>query len=254
MAKDHITLLRKLSEIGKEVSTIAKSGHNEKQNYDYAKEADFKRECRKPFFDRGLVLTPEILSRNNYDVTTGSGTVMHYSDVIVKYTVSDSETGESLAGTSVGSGFDAGDKAIYKAMAGAMKYWLAMTFLIPTGDDPEDDGEKNSHAQTTAQKPTTAPGAAQAPAKQDTTQSASHTNSKPNWSAFWPHMGELGLNDAKGKEYIALQASLLFKVNGIVEKLTDVVKTQADLSALSKSVVDAVFVRDNSERLPGEEG
>jgi hypothetical protein len=127
--------------------------------------------------------------------------------------------------------------------------------MIPTGDDPEDDSEKkNGHAQTTAQKPTTAPGAAQAPAKQDTTQSASHTNSKPNWSAFWPHMGELGLNDAKGKEYIALQASLLFKVNGIVEKLTDVVKTQADLSALSKSVVDAVFVRDNSERLPGEEG
>jgi hypothetical protein len=47
---------------------------------------------------------------------------------------------------------------------------------------------------------------------------------------------------------------LLFKVNGIIEKLTDVVKTQADLTALSKFVVGAVFVRDNSERLPGEEG
>jgi hypothetical protein len=247
MAKDHITLLRKLSEIGKEVSTIAKSGHNEKQNYDYAKEAGFKRECRKPFFDRGLVLTPEILSRNNYDVTTGSGTVMHYSDVIVKYTVSDSETGESLAGTSAGSGFDAGDKAIYKAMAGAMKYWLAMTFLIPTGDDPEDDGEKNSHAQTTAQKPTTAPGAAQ-PSGQVQTPAKPPASGPINWTNFWAHMREIGAD----KDFININAAICFKLNGSIDSLKGLVKNQATLTQLDKFIVDAIFVRDNSEPLPGE--
>jgi hypothetical protein len=163
MANQHTTLLRKLSEVAQEVGTIAKLGHNEKQNYDYAREADFKRAVRAPFFAKGFVLTPEILSRTNYAVETKSGSSMQYVDVTVKFTVSDSETGESLAGTSTGTGFDSGDKAVYKALAGAMKYWLAMTFMIPTGDDPEDDSEKKNGqpAQTTAQKPTSATGAAQ---------------------------------------------------------------------------------------------
>ena len=38
-----------------------------------------------------------------------------------------------------GSGQDAGDKGIFKAISGAQKYALMKAFMIPTGDDPEQD-------------------------------------------------------------------------------------------------------------------
>ena len=39
-----------------------------------------------------------------------------------------------------GEGIDKGDKALYKAYTGAIKYYLANTFLIATGNEPENDG------------------------------------------------------------------------------------------------------------------
>jgi hypothetical protein len=38
-----------------------------------------------------------------------------------------------------GQGLDVGDKAPYKAMTGALKYALLQSFLLATGDDPEDE-------------------------------------------------------------------------------------------------------------------
>ena len=38
-----------------------------------------------------------------------------------------------------GEGADTGDKAPYKAMTGALKYALLQSFLLASGDDPEDE-------------------------------------------------------------------------------------------------------------------
>ena len=38
-----------------------------------------------------------------------------------------------------GEGADPGDKAPYKALTGALKYALLQSFLLATGDDPEDE-------------------------------------------------------------------------------------------------------------------
>ena len=38
-----------------------------------------------------------------------------------------------------GQGLDSGDKAPYKAMTGALKYALLQSFLLATGDDPEEE-------------------------------------------------------------------------------------------------------------------
>ena len=54
------------------------------------------------------------------------------------YTFYDIESGEKLEGNFVGTGEDSGDKGTYKAITGAIKYILTSTFLIPTGDDPEE--------------------------------------------------------------------------------------------------------------------
>ena len=51
----------------------------------------------------------------------------------------DGETGEEITFKMSGSGQDAGDKGIFKAISGAQKYALMKAFMIPTGDDPEQD-------------------------------------------------------------------------------------------------------------------
>ena len=41
-----------------------------------------------------------------------------------------------------GIAFDKGDKALYKAKTGALKYFFATTFLVATKDDPERADEE----------------------------------------------------------------------------------------------------------------
>lgn len=51
------------------------------------------------------------------------------------------DTGATHTVRFFGDGLDKGDKGLYKAYTGAIKYLLMKTFLIPTGDDPEIAGE-----------------------------------------------------------------------------------------------------------------
>ena len=46
-----------------------------------------------------------------------------------------------------GVGEDAGDKAIYKALTGALKYFYIQLLSLPTGDDPEDDAQDRRRAR-----------------------------------------------------------------------------------------------------------
>jgi hypothetical protein len=229
--KEMIVLLRKLAEVGKEVNSVAKNGHNEKQKYDYACEADFKREVRGPFFSKGLVIIPEILERSNYEVPTQSGGSMRYVDVTVKYTVYDSETGESLSGSSTGTGSDMGDKAVYKAMTGAFKYWLSQSNMIPTGDDPEDDGgEKKNGTPANGQKPATNGQAQGAPHSQDTTPPPQHSAATPatngNNSATPPQQGKIHAESNRiGWEDVDLHVWL--KSEYKVETTKDLTKAKA---------------------------
>ena len=59
--------------------------------------------------------------------------------VVMAYTFSDVDSGEEIVAKVAGQGLDPGDKAPYKAMTGALKYALLQSFLLATGDDPEDE-------------------------------------------------------------------------------------------------------------------
>jgi hypothetical protein len=58
------------------------------------------------------------------------------------WTLTDGDSGETISWQSIGTGSDATDKAAYKAATGALKYALLTGFLIPTGDDPENDSDR----------------------------------------------------------------------------------------------------------------
>jgi hypothetical protein len=59
--------------------------------------------------------------------------------VIMAYTFADVDSSEEVVAKVAGQGLDPGDKAPYKAMTGALKYALLQSFLLATGDDPEDE-------------------------------------------------------------------------------------------------------------------
>lgn len=138
----------KLSAILKAVGYIEKTGTNASQGYKYVQAAAVADKIRNEFAERGLTMIPE-----NIEVTESGLTPSGKQALItlrITWKISDSESGESVTFQSVGSGSDSTDKAVYKAMTGALKYALLLGFLIPTGDDPEN--EKTGDPVVTAAK------------------------------------------------------------------------------------------------------
>ena len=68
----------------------------------------------------------------------------------LNFILTDIETGFYEVTTITGEGIDKGDKAGYKAYTGALKYYLANTFMVATGDDPEK--ESPSHTMNTKEE------------------------------------------------------------------------------------------------------
>lgn len=130
------SLMHKLVEITQAVERIPKNGHNNHQNYDYALESDIKDVVRKEMANRNLMMIPNELSRTTTQIPTKNGS-QQLVTLEIQFTVNDADSGEAIQMVGYGDGQDSGDKAVYKAKTGALKYALTSLFMIPTGDDPE---------------------------------------------------------------------------------------------------------------------
>ncbi|WP_196589981.1 ERF family protein, partial [Pectinatus frisingensis] len=86
---------------------------------------------------------PEIISIN--EITTAKGNIERLATVKVNITLIDRDSDESITITGLGSGQDAGDKAVMKAQTAAIKYAYMLSFAIATGDDPEADSKTDEN-------------------------------------------------------------------------------------------------------------
>ena len=134
-----LSLFGKLSEVMGLVERVPKTGHNKFHGYDYATEADITSAVRSAMASRKLIMVPNVQQSEWSEVVTGAGKKERLCTLTVRFDVHDGESGESLSFVVLGQGQDSGDKATYKAMTGATKYALLKLFLIPTGDDPENE-------------------------------------------------------------------------------------------------------------------
>lgn len=134
-------LAAKLLRVVKATTGVPKTGWNAFHKYHYTTEEDLIVALRKPLTEAGLAVffscdgpptDTERPTRNGTTVVT---------TVAVRFTVIDSESGESMTGVVYGRGEDPTDKGVYKAYTGAQKYFLQKLFMLSTGDDPERDGE-----------------------------------------------------------------------------------------------------------------
>jgi hypothetical protein len=132
-------LVTKLCEIMEVIGYVPKNGFNKFHNYAYVREADIVDALRKELTKRKIFVYPSIISQNT--ISNASGDI---TNLMVRWTFEDAETGETRECIIPGSGQDKGDKGVYKAMTGSSKYFLMKAFFVPTGDDPEaEDGKKS---------------------------------------------------------------------------------------------------------------
>jgi len=140
------SLIKKLSKIMAETRWVEKKGRNTFFNYDYARETDILDAVRSKLAENSVFVFTSIESMDLRETgkRTRDGSPVNMVTVRTKHTFRDAESGESAEVFGTGSGEDAGDKAVYKAITGAMKYFISKNFLISTGDDPEKDSEADS--------------------------------------------------------------------------------------------------------------
>lgn len=150
-------LFRKLMNVVEKMENVKKSGYNSHQKYHYSTEQDLIDSVRQLLIDNKILVltdseTKEVvkigkpqLDKNGANVGTKESLV---TVVNTRHTFCDIETGYTYNIQSTGTGWDETDKGSFKAITGAMKYFLSKNFLVPGEDDAENDGITVKTTQT----------------------------------------------------------------------------------------------------------
>ena len=143
---ENTKIAKKLVNVMNECGHIAKNGLNSYHQYKYATAEDVLLKVNSALTKNKIasVVIPEIASM--VDVTNLKGNTEHLVTVNVQIKLIDSESGECVDLFGIGSGQDAGDKAVMKAQTAAIKYAYMMSLCIATGDDPEADTKTDENS------------------------------------------------------------------------------------------------------------
>lgn len=129
----------KLVKVMEACNSVKKNGVNDFHHYKYATSADVLEKVNASLVNHRLasIVLPEVLCSS--EVLTNKGNAEHLVTVKVSITLVDTESGEQITLTGIGSGQDGGDKAVMKAQTAAIKYAYMLSLAISTNDDPEAD-------------------------------------------------------------------------------------------------------------------
>ena len=135
-SRQELNLREKFAEVRRRLGYVQKRGHNERHNYSYVTAADLAGSVGDLLAELGVVVIPQLQSISTETPRSSSDRIAR---VVMNYRFIDAKSGDELSVRVAGEGADAGDKAPYKAMTGALKYALLQSFLLATGDDPENE-------------------------------------------------------------------------------------------------------------------
>ncbi len=162
------SLASKLCKIMGECAYVQKDGRNDFHRYNYASAANVLEKVNEACVKHNVASFPVYEIVGEKERTTSRGGAETLVTVQVKLTIIDGDSDAMLTAVALGSGQDAGDKAVAKAQTMALKYAWMTTLNISTGDDPEADEEtdkRNAEREKpqTASKPHPAPKSATVP-------------------------------------------------------------------------------------------
>ena len=135
----------KLRKALKEKGVLKNKGKNDYDKYQYFSESQYKELFTELFSEHGLELS---FNEIDYIPFEASGAMSNGRCVKIEFTLTDIETGWDETSIITGEGMDKGDKAGYKAYTGALKYYLANTFMVATGDDAEKESPSEPMSKT----------------------------------------------------------------------------------------------------------
>jgi hypothetical protein len=142
------TFESRLARAAAKLNYLQKTGKNTHFKYSFVTEAHVKEKVKEALESVGLVLRSVMYA----PIGECSGKAATLLCTVIVVGTDGGMNAAQFQG--VGSGTDSSDKAPMKACAAALKYALTSGFLIPTGDDPEDDG-----SEPTDDKPAATPAA-----------------------------------------------------------------------------------------------
>ena len=119
-----------------ERGVLVRKGSNDYDKYKYFSEAQYKELFTELMSKHKLELKFYELE---YDTFECAGKNSNGRLTKLEFYLFDTETGFYEKSAITGEGADKGDKGGYKAYTGALKYYLADTFMVATGDDAEKD-------------------------------------------------------------------------------------------------------------------
>lgn len=120
----------------KQIGVLAKDKENKFDHYSYFSEGGYKKLFTDLFSKYGLELK---FNEEEYTPFEVEGKQPNGRNTKLSFSLIDVETGFYETSSITGEGIDKGDKAGYKAYTGALKYYLANTFMVATGDDAENE-------------------------------------------------------------------------------------------------------------------
>ena len=144
------TIYKKIVEVRKEIKEwMSKGWKNKEMWYSYFSDDQISEKFRNLFDEHWIcfVYSSEITGCREISPTS-RWTKQFVTDVLVNYKFVDIDNGSMIEWTACGSWNDTGDKWVYKALTGAVKYIFMKTFQISTGDDPEKDEVKERKPKT----------------------------------------------------------------------------------------------------------
>lgn len=140
MTTEKRSLHTKLAQIMYEAERIPKNGTAPQVmgGYKFVQVGDAADYIRKALAEHKITMLPtSVQVVGQTDRTTAKGGTMTTVDLLMEWTLTDGDSGETVTIMSFGAGADGGDKYSGKASTSAMKYALLTGFLLSTGDDTE---------------------------------------------------------------------------------------------------------------------
>lgn len=141
-----VTFLKKLKTLQDTMDSFSweKDGINRHQSYKYITEKQYKTNFKKALKKTGLLWKMETLS---YQFIPDVTERQHMIVCNFRGQIIDPETGEREEYLFSGSGADSGDKALYKAVTGGHKFFLASNFNVAEDMEPESDRDEVPNVQ-----------------------------------------------------------------------------------------------------------
>lgn len=176
-------LLKAIQSVG---GKVQKTGYNSFSRYKYITESDINEAVLPALLEQGLLLTTSVESVT--EVPASEDSKNRFASVVLVHKIIDTDSGEFLEFKSVGTGADTLDKAVYKALTGACKYFMMKLWMISGDDsDPENDSKTTPSKadMSSSNKPSSEKkGHFEKKAEKQVKAESPATVSRPNFSKF----------------------------------------------------------------------